>query len=141
MLKEKQLHLIIATPLRTVYDDYINQLTVTTTLGEITILPRHVPLISSLEIGKAVIKKGNDKTYHTIDGGILEVRHSNEVIILSNRSENVEELDEQRAQEALACAQKIMQRKHSDEDIDYARVERNITKELNRIKLSQKGRR
>ena len=52
-----KLQLTIATPSSTVYEDAVDQITLTTTSGEITILPKHVPLISQLETGHVMVKK------------------------------------------------------------------------------------
>ena len=134
-----KLQLIITTPLRTVYDSQVDQLTVTTSEGEITIHPGHVPLVSTLEIGQVMVKKDGIEIYHAIDGGILEVRHNNHVIILSDRSENADDIDLARAKEALERAQQFMEGKHHEEDVDFAKLERDIARELNRVKVSQKG--
>ncbi|MCA9352202.1 ATP synthase F1 subunit epsilon [Patescibacteria group bacterium] len=141
MSANKQLHVVITTPLRTVYDDYVDQITVTTSEGEITVLPEHIPLIVPLTIGQAMVKKDGKEVYHAIDGGILEVRHGSEVVILSDRSENASEIDIERAEEALKRAQDFMDQKHHEEDVDFAKLERDIARELNRVKLAQKGQR
>ena len=139
MSEKKQLHVIIATPLRTVYDNEVDQITVTTAEGEITILPDHIPLIVPLKVGQAMVKMGEKEVYHSIDGGILEMRHNNEVVILSDRSENATDIDLERAEEALKRAEKCMEECVNDEEADYSRLERDIKKELNRVKLAQKG--
>lgn len=137
----KKIDLTIATPLRTVYQSEVDQLTVTTSHGEITILPNHIPLVTTLKTGQAMVKKDGHEVYHAIDGGILEVRSDNTAVILSDRSENMHEIDIARAEEALARAKAFMERKQFDEDVDYARLERDIAKELNRIKISRRGER
>jgi|AntAceMinimDraft_13_1070369.scaffolds.fasta_scaffold48932_1 F-type H+-transporting ATPase subunit epsilon len=141
MSQKQQLHVVIATPLGTVYDSEVNQLTVTTTDGELTILPNHIPLVTTLVIGKAMVKKGNDEIFHTIDGGVLEVRHDNKVVILSNRSEQSTSIDIKRAESAIKRAQEFMTQKHQEEDVDYANLERKIAKDLNRISVAQRGQR
>ncbi|MCA9352959.1 ATP synthase F1 subunit epsilon [Patescibacteria group bacterium] len=141
MSEKKQLHVIITTPLRTVYDSQVDQITVTTSEGEITVLPDHIPLVVPLKVGQAMVKKEGREIYHAIDGGILEVRHNNQVVILSDRSENASDIDVARAEAALKRAQILIEEKHHEEDVDYARVERDIAKELNRVKIAEKGQR
>jgi F-type H+-transporting ATPase subunit epsilon len=140
-MSQKKLHLTITTPLRTVYDSDVDQLTVTTSVGEITILPDHVPLVIPLVVGKVMVKKENHEIYHTIDGGILEVRHDNQVVILSDRSEDSTEIDLARAQEALDRAQKHMEESKDGDTADYNKLEQNIAKELNRVKFAKKDQR
>ena len=140
-MSKKKLHLTITTPLRTVYDSEVDQLTVTTSVGELTVLPDHVPLVIPLIVGKVMVKKENHEIYHTIDGGILEVRHNNQVVILSDRSEDVTDIDLERAQEALDRAQKHMEESKDGDTTDYTKLQHNIARELNRVKFAQKGRR
>lgn len=133
------MHLTITTPLRTVYNDEVDQLTVTTLSGELTILPDHVPLVIPLVVGKVMVKNENDEIYHSIDGGILEVRHNNQVVILSDRSENATDIDVDRAQAALERAKISMQNAKDGIEVDYQKLEMNIARELNRVKIAQKG--
>lgn len=134
------LHLVIATPLGVVFDQQVNQLTITTESGELTILPNHIPIVVPLVTGHATAHIDGVDTYHTIDGGVLEVRPGNEVIVLANRSENAEGIDIERANAAIKRAQDLMNQKHAVEDVDFANVERKIAKELNRVKIAQRGR-
>ena len=41
----------IATPEKVVYEDEVDQATLPTKMGEITILPNHIPVVSSLVAG------------------------------------------------------------------------------------------
>ncbi len=47
-----QLSLKIVTPERIVYEDDIDSVTLMTEMGEVTILPNHVPLVSNLRAGE-----------------------------------------------------------------------------------------
>ena len=50
----KQLKLKIVTPERLVLEEMVDQVSLPTTLGEITILPDHIPLITGLASGKTL---------------------------------------------------------------------------------------
>jgi F-type H+-transporting ATPase subunit epsilon len=139
-MSTKKIKLTIATPLREVYQNEIDQLTVTTANGELTILPDHIPLIVPLMLGQVMVKNDNSEVYHAIDGGILEVRHDNEVIILSNRAENASDIDIERSEKAIERARAIMSEKDISSD-EYVEIEKNIERGLNRVKLAQKGQR
>lgn len=139
-MSTKKIKLTIATPLREVYQNDIDQLTVTTANGELTILPDHVPLIVPLMLGQVMVKNDDNEVYHAIDGGILEVRHDNEVIILSNRAENASDIDIERSEKAIERARAVMSEKDISSD-EYVEIEKNIERGLNRVKLAQKGQR
>jgi len=133
----KKIKLTIATPLQEVYQNDVDQLTVTTINGEITILPNHIPLVVPLEIGQVMIKNDGNEVYHSISGGLLEVRHDNKVIILSNRAENVSSIDIERSKNAIERAEKIMSQEKLNPD-EYVKLEKKIQKELNRVKIASR---
>ena len=140
-MSTKKIKLTIATPLREVYQNDIDQLTVTTVNGEITILPDHIPLVVPLKIGQVMIKNDDHEIYHAINGGLLEVRHDNKVIILSNRAEHVSDIDIERSEKAIERARVVMNNKSINPD-EYVALQKNIQKELNRVKIaSRKGQR
>lgn len=133
-----QLELTITTPLDIIYSDSVDQVTVTTSSGEITILPNHVPIISTLQIGHVFVKKGENETYFAIDGGLIEVRRDHRVVILSDRSENALEIDTQRAKEAVHKAQEYL-KNPSSTDYSYKKLQSMITKEENRTRVARRG--
>lgn len=141
-MSKKKLKLTITTPLRTVYENDIDQLTVTTSAGELTVLPDHVPLVVPLMVGQAMVKNDDKEIYHAIDGGILEVRHNNKVVILSDRSENSTEIDLERAETALKRAEALMNEELPMNETEYAALQKSMAKELNRVKIaSRRGQR
>jgi F-type H+-transporting ATPase subunit epsilon len=133
-----KIKLTIATPLQQVYKNDVDQLTVTTVNGEITILPNHVPLVVPLELGQVMVKNDGKKVYHAINGGLLEVRHDNEVIILSNRAENASDIDIERSEKAIERARHVMSQETLNPD-EYVELEKNIQKELNRVKIASRN--
>ena len=53
-MNSKQLKLKIVTPERLILEEMVDQVTLPTTLGEITVLPEHIPLIAGLASGDVV---------------------------------------------------------------------------------------
>lgn len=130
--------LTIATPLHTVYTDQVNQITITTTSGEITVLPQHIALISPLKTGHVMIKKDGNETYFAIDGGILEVRHDGSVVVLSDRSEHAESIDIERAEAAAKKAKEYMDNP-VETTMNYSKLQALMAKEQNRAKIARRG--
>jgi F-type H+-transporting ATPase subunit epsilon len=134
-----KLKLKIITPDNVAYEsDEVTALVVPTTLGEITVLPGHIPLISRIKTGQMKIKKGEELLGLAISAGILEVRKDNTVVVLAERSELAHLIDIDRAKEAYERALSIKKRIKNDEDIDEARVNAMLEKELNRINIGTK---
>lgn len=139
-MTQQKLHLTILTPLGPVCDAQVDQVTVTTTTGEISILANHIPIVSTLIIGQVMVRNGGDQSYYSITGGVLEKNQNNEVVILSSRSEAAQDIDIERAQEAYDKAQEMMKEAQQHPDMqDYNNVKEVLAKELNRVRVGQRG--
>ncbi|MEN9582234.1 MAG: hypothetical protein RL641_188 [Candidatus Parcubacteria bacterium] len=134
------LKLKIVTPERLVLEEDVALVTLPTTEGQISVLPGHVPLISSLGTGEILAKgntaTGQDDVPMAVSGGFVEVKNGNEVIILANTAEHVSEIDVERAKNRAA---ELMQKK-SESDIDFGHFEAELERSLNRVKIADKWR-
>ncbi|MCE2464073.1 MAG: ATP synthase F1 subunit epsilon, partial [Dehalococcoidia bacterium] len=79
----------------------------------------HAPLMTMLQPGELVIHKDGQETYMAVTGGFLEVM-GNQVTILSDACESSDEIDEQRAQEAVSRAQERIASRASDISLEQA---------------------
>ncbi len=127
----------IVTPEHTVYESEIDQVTLPTQDGEITVLPNHIPLISVLTSGELVAKKGGEEIAMAVSGGMIEVRR-NEITILADTAERAEEIDLARAEEARQKAEKLKGEKIRSDETDYATAAAILEKNLARIKVARK---
>lgn len=140
----------ILTPEKVVYQDDVFEVVIPTESGEVGILPDHAPLVSIIKTGEIRIKKeqGGDIVPLSIASGILEVRPSSkekdknsEVIILASKSEVASDIDIKRSEEAYNRAKKAMEESENLSDIDFAKLQALIDRELNRINVAKKWRR
>jgi len=78
------MHLGIYTLQGTLFEGDIKQLTTTTTVGEVTILNHHIPLVSML-VGPMVrfVDVSEKESIIKITSGFLEVREEGGVVILA----------------------------------------------------------
>lgn len=92
---------------KAVYDTEITEVTVPAYSGEMTILPGHSPLITTLGTGILKYKiKGNDRTQKAmISWGYCEVV-PDAVNVLAEFMQTVEEVDVNASQTSMAAAQK-----------------------------------
>jgi F-type H+-transporting ATPase subunit epsilon len=67
--------------------------------GELGILPRHAPLLTTLRPGPMIIRNGADETELFVGGGFLEVL-PDRVTVLADVAERAEEISEEAAEEA-----------------------------------------
>lgn len=130
----------IVTPERVVYEKEIRQVSIPTTTGEITILPNHIPLISTIAPGELKIFDDAGEQSIAIAGGAVEVRPGNEVVILADHAERAEEIDLLKAEEARQRAEDLMRQAKDAEDVDFAKIQAAMERELNRIRVGKKYR-
>lgn len=138
----------ILSPEKVVYEDDVYEVIIPTENGEIGVLKDHIPLVSLIKTGEIRIKKErdtNNTVVLSISGGILEVRpalakenKNTQVIILSSSSEFASEIDIARAEEAYERAKRAMEEKENISDVDFAKFQAIMEKELNRVKIAKK---
>ncbi len=87
--------------------------------GQLTILPSHAPIITSLDDGDLKYMDGGEEHHIAILGGFMEV-NSNKVTVLANAAEDEGDIDLARAEEAMKKAQERLAQRSGDVDIERA---------------------
>ncbi len=107
--------------------------------GYLGILPGHAPLMTELGIGELSYHdaSGKESTHIAIIRGFAEVL-PDRVAILAETAERAEEIDLQRAKEALARAEKRLA--SNDPNIDWDRASVALQRALIRIQVATKRR-
>ena len=127
----------IVTPERVLLESEIDSVSVPTQMGEITIMPNHIPLVANLAPGELrAVENGQDRLM-AVAGGVIEVRPGNQVIVLADAAESAEEVDVARAEEAKQRAKKIMSEKILSEE-EYAATAAALERSLARIRIGRK---
>lgn len=130
----------VVTPDKVVIDELVDNISIPTTTGVITVLNKHVPLISTIRSGEMLVRRGGSGISYAVFNGVINVRPHikglTEVVVLLERSEVSEEIDEARAQQALKRAKELLE-EESDE-VEFGRLEGMIEKELNRVRIAMK---
>ncbi|MGI8926202.1 MAG: F0F1 ATP synthase subunit epsilon [Tepidiformaceae bacterium] len=110
--------------------------------GQLAILPRHAPLMTTLEAGELVFRRGSDEEAFAITGGFMEVRRDR-VIILADAAEAGDEIDIARAEEARSRAEEHLRaaREQQVGDMDLARVVAALQRSTVRLRVAQRRRR
>ena len=109
----------ITTAERQVYGEEVDMLIAPGIDGQLGILPRHAPLMTILQPGELTIRKGGADTYFAVTGGFMEVL-GNRVTILADACEHSEEINEERAQEAMRRAQERIAGRPTDMQMERA---------------------
>ena len=113
------MQLQIITAEREVFSGEVDAVVAPGVAGQLGILPNHAPLMTVLQPGELLVRSDGDESYLALSGGYLEVL-GNQVIVLADAAEDVDEIDEARAQEALARAQERIASRESDIELEQA---------------------
>jgi F-type H+-transporting ATPase subunit epsilon len=125
----------IITPKRMVFQGSITLLTVMTTAGQVGILANHIPLLSIVKTGALHLVQEGKTIYYATSGGVLSVRRD-ETILLLDAIERADEIDVNRAKEALKRAEERLAERN--DQVDEMRAKAAITRALNRIEVYEK---
>lgn len=139
----KQLKLKIVTPERLILEEMVDQVSLPTTEGEITVLPEHIPLIVGLASGDVVAFINGEHVPMAIVGGFLEIKNVNnltEVAVLADFAEHVSELSDEKIEKAKARAEELKQLMENKEHVDFEHFEAELERSLTRVKIADKWR-
>lgn len=147
----KQLKLKIVTPERLVLEEMVDQVSLPTTLGEITVMPHHVPLITGLMSGDVVAFVGGEHVPMAVVGGFVEVKsrpgasgknsdYVTEVAVLADFAEHMFELGDEKIEKAKARAEELKKLMENKEHVDFEHFEAELERSLTRVKIADKWR-
>lgn len=132
-MAEGKLLLEIVTPQGLVFSSDVDEVTASGSEGEFGVLPGHVPFITTLKIGMLTGKKGNETLIFFVNWGYAEIG-PDKVIVLADSAEKSDEIDVERAREAMKRAEERLKKAG---DVDFARAESAVERSVTRIQISE----
>lgn len=134
------IHFELITPERVVFRQDVDEITLPTSEGEITVLPDHVPLVAALVAGVAKLKKGSATEDVAVSGGFIEIQNGSRVRVLADTAERGHELEISAIEEAKQRAERVMKEVARTDDVSYAAAAAALERELARYKVARKHR-
>jgi F-type H+-transporting ATPase subunit epsilon len=125
----------IVTAERVLFSGDVDEVVAPGVEGQLGILPHHAPLITALQPGELVVKKGQEEEIFAVGGGFLEVIQ-NTVTILADSAERADEIDVERARAAKQRAEQHLQSTPAEE-MDFVRAEAAMRRALARLRASE----
>ena len=110
--------------------------------GQLAILPHHAALMTTLDYGELLFRRGQEESSFAVTGGFMEVSN-NRVTILADRAEPAEEIDVARAEAARTRAEERLKlyREQADRNIDHVRAAAALQRSLLRLRVAGRRRR
>jgi F-type H+-transporting ATPase subunit epsilon len=126
----------IVTAERVVYSDDVDIVVAPGIQGQLGILPHHAPLMTMLQPGELMVRKGSEEQSMFVSGGFLEVR-DNKVVVLADTAERAEEIDIARAEAAKRRAEQRIALPPTE--VDHIRAQAALLRSMMRLKVAEKS--
>ena len=128
----------IVTPAGTTYSGAVEMVTLPTATGQIGIYPLHVPLLTRMEPGEMIVRRGNRDEFLAVGQGLVEVT-ADRVSIVTDMAIAVDKIDETRVEEARRQAEARLRDTISDEEV--ATVNASLARSLAQLRVKARHRR
>jgi F-type H+-transporting ATPase subunit epsilon len=132
-----KLHLEIVTPAKITVSQDVDMVVAPGSLGEFGILEGHVPFLSGLVPGELRYTVDDKTEFLAVTSGFAEVSDDN-VSILVDAAETAQDIDVERAKQAVERATERLAKDRSAEDVDFIRAEAALKRAMMRIKVAEK---
>jgi F-type H+-transporting ATPase subunit epsilon len=128
---------------RMVFEGDVDIVVLPGSAGEMGILPHHAPLLTTLKYGFIKVRQQGKEEVFAVAGGVAEVQPQI-VTVLADAAENIEEIDETRAEQARERAQEMLAKGVPADTDAYLAIEaalRRSNLRLDAVKRFRKGNR
>ena len=140
----KKLKLKIVTPERLILEEMVDQVTLPSSEGEITILPDHIPIVTGLHPGDVVAVVNGEYVPMAVAGGFVEIKKNTEgiteVAVLADFAEHVSEISEEKIAQAKSRAEELRKQMENKEVVDFEHFATELERSLTRVKIADKWR-
>ena len=102
------IHVEVITQERKIFDEpAADMVIIPASEGEMGVLPNHAPILTTLNFGDLVVRKGSAEEHFAVYGGVVDVR-PDKVVILADMADVAAELDIKALEAARERARKLM---------------------------------
>ena len=116
------IHCEIVSQDRLVYKGEADMVVLPGAAGEMGILPNHSPVLTVLQFGIVRVRASGQEQFFTVAGGVAEVQ-PDQVTVLADAAENVQEIDEHRADEARRRAEQLLKEGVGEDPDTYLKIQ------------------
>src|SRR3989344_3395078 len=118
----------------------VDQVTLPSSEGEITILPDHIPIVTGLHQGDVVAVVNGEYVPMAVAGGFVEIKKNTEgiteVAVLADFAEHVSEISEEKIAQAKSRAEELRKQMENKEVVDFEHFATELERSLTRVKIA-----
>lgn len=130
------IQLDVVTPERELLSRSVLEIVAPGSAGEFGVLPGHTPFLTTLKPGEVMARTEDRDLYMAIGGGFAEVTATH-IILLAETAELADDIDLEKANEALELAQKKINEIGKEHE-DYPKWAKRLTKAETRVKVAER---
>lgn len=127
----------IVTPEANIYSEDVEMVTLPASEGEMGVFPMHVPLMTQVNAGELVVRKGGQDYFLAVGEGFVEIT-GDHVAVLTDMAMKADDIDETKAEEARKRAEARLAEKLSGEE--QATVQASLMHSLAQLKVKRRVR-
>ncbi len=132
----EKIRLEVVTPEKEVVNDMVQIVMAPGSLGEFGVLSGHTPFMTSLITGAIQYRDDSGKDqYVFVSGGFAEAL-PDKVTVLAESAEKMEDIDPERAKEAMQRAEERLAEARAKEEVDRARAKAALDRAMMRIRIA-----
>ncbi|RJQ46578.1 MAG: ATP synthase F1 subunit epsilon [Gaiellales bacterium] len=128
----------VVTPEGLVLDEHAQMVVIPGEVGEIGVLPRHAPIVTNTIVGEVRVKTMDGKMKHLAVGNGYAKMQYDRLMLLVDTAEKAEDIDIDRAEEAIKRAEKWLDQCH-EAGVDCYRAQQSRNRAKNRLRVAGKA--
>lgn len=133
----KKLKLNLVTPQKQLLTDLeVDMVVLPALLGEMGILPGHIPVLVQLTYGDLRYKKDGKDFDFAVMGGFVEVKDDDTVNVFAEGADLADEIDEEAESQKIKKAKDALSKKDADIDFELAEIE--LKQAITRMKVKRR---
>lgn len=124
---------------RSVFEGDVDVVIAPSVEGQISILPGHAPTLAVLDMGLIKVRRGEQEDVFTTTGGFIEIQ-PDIVTVLADASENIDEINVERARRARERAKKLLEEGQPTDTDTYLKIEAALRRSNLRLEAARQYR-
>jgi len=132
------LKLEVVTPEAKIYSEDVEMVTLPGSEGEMGVYPMHVPLMTQVNAGELIVRKGGQDYFLAVGEGFVEIT-GDHVAIMTDMAMKADDIDETKAEEARKRAEARLSEKLGAEE--QATVQAALMHSMAQLKVKRRQQR
>jgi len=114
----------------------VDSITVPSTNGEITVLPKHISLFTAVEPGILTYRLEKNEDFFVVSKGFMDVNIENTATVMVDSAVDARKISVEKTQQAIKAAQETL--RHSQDKRELQMAEASLRRAMLELQLAQK---